>query len=212
MPEEIVLRVAYTEQDFVDAAEGYRAPRRLPMLLVWIFVSGLLLLGYRLGVCPIDVFVAGAVGLGFYLFVFQPLITNILTRRDFRNSFDARDEVQLAFSDSGVVTASASTAGKNYWRVFTRAVQTDEGILLFYEENSYLIIPRRFYADSATEEGLKRLLFAKVPNFKVRKDFGPSLGRVAHPVRALIISIAVLVLGSLLVALLLNAMANHRAS
>ena len=102
---------------------------------------------------------------------------------------------------------STNIAGKNYWSVFTGAAETDEGILLFYGENSYLIIPKRSFADPADEAGLRRLLLSKVPNIKLYKRFGPSLARVQRPILALVISGFVLVAACVSLSYLIAAIA-----
>jgi drug/metabolite transporter (DMT)-like permease len=193
MAEEVNLKIDYTEQDFVDAADGYRAPRRIPVLTTWLCLSGLVILGALLHLLAVDVCVAVSLGLAFFMFAFQPLITNFLTRKDFQAKRDVKDTLQLTFSDLGVNATSTSIAGKNYWSVFTGAAETDEGILLFYGENSYLIIPRRSFSEPADEAGLRRLLLSKVPNFKFCKRVGPSLARVQKPISALVISGFVLI-------------------
>ena len=211
MADEFVLNVIYTEQDFVDAAEGYRAPIRIPILIIWLVVSGLTLLFCCLGLFGIDLFIAVSVGLAFYLYVLQPLMINVATRREFRGKPDINDTVQLNFSDSGVIAISSHITGRNYWSTFTGGSETDEGILLFYGKNSYLIVPKRSFADPADEAGLKELVLSKVPNFKTYKRFGPSLGRVETPFRVLFISIGVLAAACLLVSWLVSTLATHFA-
>lgn len=207
MAEEVNLKINYTEQDFVDAADGYRAPRRIPVLLIWFSISGCFLIGCLLHLLGVDLFVAVSLGLAFFLFVFQPLITNFLTRKDFQAKNDVKDTLQLTLSDAGVNATSTSIAGKNYWSVFTGATETEEGILLFYGENSYLIIPKRSFAEPSDEAGLRKLLLSKVPNFRPYKRFGPSLARVQNPISALVISGLVLVAVCLLLSFAVSTLA-----
>ncbi|PWU00066.1 MAG: hypothetical protein C5B53_04605 [Candidatus Melainabacteria bacterium] len=202
MAEEVTLKIAYTEQDFVDAADGYRAPRRIPVLLTWFIVSTIFFFGWIFHLFAADLFITVSLGLAFFLFVFQPLTTNFLTRKDFQAKQDVKDAMQLTFTDMGVDATSTSIAGKNYWSVFTGAVETDEGILLFYGENSYLIIPKRSFAEPTDEAGLRRLLLSKVPNIKLYKRFCPSLARVKRPILALLISGFVLVAACLILSYL----------
>lgn len=209
MADEIALRFAYAEQDFVDAAEEYRSPKRLPYVIAWFVVSLLSLLAWRFSVVPLDLFVAVSVGLAFCLFVFLPLVANFMTRKEFRADHDVKDEVQLTFSEAGVMASSTSIAGKNYWSVFSSAIETDEAILLFYGENSYLIVPRRSFADPADEEALKRLILSKVPNFKATTCTVPSLGRVARPILALVFSVLILTAGCFAVSLWVSRAANQ---
>jgi len=207
--DEIALTVVYTEQDFVGSADGFQGQRKIFNVVALGLATALSGIAGYLGILPTDLVLIIPIAVGFCLFAFIPLITNCLTRQNFRVRSDVKDQFEFKYSDSGVEATSARMSGKNYWSVFIRAIETPETFLLFYGKNVYFVIPKKSFVDEAQIAAFRQLVFSKVPNFKIRKLRGIALGRVSKPVFALLIAFLTLVGISFWVALYGNSLSSR---
>ena len=108
-------------------------------VIVASFISGLILLGFIIGV-PL-----------------ARMISSFLIRRQFGKRPDAGTEIVWEISEAGISTISAHSKSENQWSSLQKVVVTPAGFLFMPNSQIFHFIPNRAFAKPEDVENLKQL-------------------------------------------------------
>ena len=161
--QELQLRFAYTEAEYVDASRLLiRAQTaviaRLAAFVLLLMSGGILLTIIQDFIFPIWAIVLFALllaaGLVYRIFVDMP-------RRYFRADPKLRDEYQLTFSPDGVRVQTSQIDSKLAWSLYTRVLENDSLYVIVYgnkDTRTMTPVPKRAFRNADEELEVRNLL------------------------------------------------------
>ena len=153
----------FLQWDEYFAAQEFFRRRRQSITPEWGWGGLLILLGViLLWIGGLSIFAADALLVGLVVIFGAPLARRWASKRKWQREPLYHAEHEVAFSEDGVYFRMGHIESNLDWKYYQRLVESRDGLLLVYGNDSFNLLPKRAFADEHLIQAFRALALKKL--------------------------------------------------
>jgi len=161
--ENISLHFKYSKKQILKAYQFHYStifhPKRDITIAIFLLIIGV----YFIQINGFNYILASLIVISILFLGLQLLSFYVIPHVIFISHSKYREECHLILKDEGILYKTKEIDSEIKWSFYNRILENDDFILLYYEKNSFTILPKaEFYSDIDLRE-LKKTLLEKIP-------------------------------------------------